>query len=83
MKSSTAPEFWEWFARLRPETQARARRTYELWLQNPRHPSLRFKKVGRFWSVRIDDGYRALGIDKDGVIIWFYIGPHDRYEQQI
>ena len=83
MKSSTAPEFWEWFARLRPETQARASKAYQLWHLNPRHPSLRFKKVGRFWSVRVADGYRALGVEKGGVIIWFYIGPHDRYEREI
>ena len=83
MKSSTAPEFWEWFARLRPETQARARRAYQLWLENPRHPSLRFKQVGRFWFVRVAAGYRTLGVEKEGAIIWFYIGPHDRYEEQI
>jgi hypothetical protein len=83
MNSSTAPEFWEWFARLSPERQDRARKAYRLWRANPRHPSLRFKKVGRFWSVRIDAAYRALGVERDGVIIWFYIGPHDRYERRI
>jgi hypothetical protein len=83
MKSSTAPEFWEWFARLRPETQERALKAYRLWRENHTHPSLRFKKVGRFWSVRIDDGHRALGVEKDGTILWFFIGPHDRYEGQI
>ena len=28
--------------------------------ENPRHPSLGFKKVGRFWSVRVGLSYRAL-----------------------
>jgi hypothetical protein len=52
MNSSTAPEFWKWFARLRPETQARDRKAYRFWRENHTHPSLHFKKVGRFRSVR-------------------------------
>jgi len=83
MNSSTVPEFWEWFARLRPEMQARARKAYRLWRENHAHPSLRFKKVGCYWSVRVSDGCRALGIEKNGAILWFYIGPHDRYEEHI
>ena len=42
---------------------------------------LRFKKVGRLWSVRISRGYRALGLFKDDTIHWFWIGPHDEYER--
>ncbi|MFL6569582.1 MAG: hypothetical protein ACJ8LI_10470 [Chthoniobacterales bacterium] len=83
MNSSTAPEFWEWFGRLSAEQQKRVRKAYRLWRSNPRHPSLRFKKVGRLWSVRVTDAMRALGVDKDGVIVWFYVGPHDRYERKI
>lgn len=29
---------------------------------NPRHPSLHFKKVGRFWSVRVGLHHRAIGV---------------------
>jgi hypothetical protein len=54
-----------------------------LWLADHWHPSLRFKKVGTYWSVRVDDNYRALGIERDGTILWFFIGPHDAYEGQI
>ena len=83
MNSSTAPEFWQWFARLRPETRERAQKQYRLWQQNHTHPSLRFKKVGRYWSVRVDDGHRALGIEDGGTIVWFFIGPHDEYQSRI
>jgi hypothetical protein len=83
MNSSTAPEFWKWFGRLPDKKQARARRAFRLWRRNPRDPSLQFKKVGKFWSVPIDDGYRALGVQHHDIIIWFYIGPHDRYETRI
>jgi hypothetical protein len=39
--------------------------------------------VGKFWSVRIDDNYRALGIEADGTILWFFIGWHADYEGRI
>jgi len=28
--------------------------------QDPRHPSLHFKKIDRFWSARVGAHYRAL-----------------------
>jgi hypothetical protein len=38
-----------------------AQKSYQLWKENPLHPSLHFKKVGKnLWSARITDGYRAL-----------------------
>jgi hypothetical protein len=54
-----------------------------LWLQNPQHPSLHFKKVGEFWSARVTDNYRALAIVKGNTAKWFWIGPHEEYERQI
>jgi len=83
MHSSVAPEFWERYNRLPPPVQARARKQYQLWLENHRHPSLHFKRVGPFWSVRVDDIHRALGLEKDGTILWFFIGRHDAYEEKI
>jgi hypothetical protein len=50
---------------------------------NPRHPSLQFKKAGRFWSVRASLGFRALAVLDGENYVWFWIGPHDRYIQII
>ncbi len=33
------------------------------------------------YSVRIDLDWRALGVLKQGVVIWFWIGPHSEYEK--
>jgi len=54
---------------------------YRLWLRNPHHPSVRFKKVGIYWSARITDDYRALGIAEGNTIVWFFIGPHAEYDR--
>jgi hypothetical protein len=81
MKSSTTPDFWLSFASLPAEIRARAKVTYRLWLLNPRHPSLQFKKTGAVWSVRVGRGYRALALLEAGTFFWFWIGTHDDYER--
>jgi hypothetical protein len=83
MHSSVAPDFWERYNRLPPAVQARARKQYALWMENHWHPSLHFKKVGPYWSVRVDDNHRALGIEKAGTMLWFFIGRHSDYEQHL
>lgn len=81
MNSSTTEGFRKRFAKLPPEAQKLARKAYRLWRNNPRHPSLHFKKVGNYWSARIDDDHRALGRMKDSTMYWFWIGNHDEYER--
>jgi hypothetical protein len=54
-----------------------------LWQAKPRHPSLRFKKVGQTRSIRIDGGYRALALLQDDTFHWFWIDDHDEYKQLI
>jgi hypothetical protein len=79
----TSPGFWECFARLPIETQELARANYELLKKDPRHPSLRFKKIGPYWSVRVGRKYRALGTDVADGILWGWIGSHADYDRLI
>ncbi len=83
MKSSTTTEFRSCFAVLPPDIRTRARRAFRLWPDNPRHPSLCFKKVGPVWAVRVGLGYRALALLRDDTFYWFWIGSHDDYERLI
>lgn len=80
-KSSTTPDFWASYAKLPLEIKRQARAAFRLWRVNPRHPSLRFKKVGAAWSVRIGGGHRALADFQGGIFYWFWIGTHDEYER--
>src|SRR5712691_7849443 len=41
MKSSTTPSFWRAYRSLPAEIQTEATKSYRLWKENPRHPSLR------------------------------------------
>ncbi|RMG67056.1 MAG: hypothetical protein D6710_11820 [Nitrospirae bacterium] len=79
----TTDEFWKAFSRLPQVIQERAKKQFELLKENPSHPSLHFKKVGKFWSVRISDFYRALALKDEDDYIWVWIGNHDDYEKMI
>ena len=76
-------DFWESCTELPRTIQRRVPQKFQLLQQNPRHPSLRFKKVGDLWAIRVSRGYRALAREEDGNFIWFWIGTHDEYERRI
>lgn len=79
IESRTTREFRDAFALLPEDVCRRAGRAYRLFRSDPRHPSLRFKKVdeeSNIYSVRIGLGYRALGVMQGSLIIWFWMGSH-------
>lgn len=63
--------------------QRLTRSKYDLLKENPRHPSLHFKQIDEFWSVRVGLHYRALGIGVDEGVLWFWIGPHAEYDRLV
>lgn len=75
----TDPSFWRLFQKLPASVQQTARRNFELLEANPRHPSLRFRNVGRYWSARVGVSYRAVAVRDGGDFVWFWIGGHDEY----
>ena len=83
MKHFASRAFWEAYDRLPKQVRDLADRNYVLLKENPRHPSLQFKRVGRFWSVRVGLRYRALATETDGDLIWFWIGSHADYDAMI
>ena len=74
-------KFWQYYATLPDEVQRLATANYELLKKDPRHPSLHFKKIGDFWSIRIGIHYRAIAIEENTNIVWFWIGHHSEYDQ--
>lgn len=44
---------------------------------------MHFKKVGPYRSVRVGIAYRALGVEHEDTVVWFWIGNHDEYERLI
>ena len=75
--------FWESLEKLPEDVQILARKNFSLLRANPQHPSLRFKKVGKFWSARVGLNHRALAVEDGNDFIWVWIGTHDEYQRII
>lgn len=81
MRHFASPAFWEKYGELPESVQELADKNYEKLKADPNHPSLHLKKVGRYWSVRVGRKYRALGVDVEEGILWFWIGTHAEYDK--
>lgn len=83
MTSRTTPEFWRRFYRLPKEVRRLARKNYFLWLNDPGHASLRFKRFKRGqWSARVGARYRAVGaFTAKNDFQWTWIGTHEDYNK--
>lgn len=83
MKHRASSKFWTRYRALPLTIQKLADRCFQLLRQNSQHPSLHLKKVGKFWSARIGLDYRAVAVESDDGLLWFWIGPHDAYSKLI
>lgn len=83
MRHRASSKFWRYRLLLPENIQRLADQSFELLKQNPRHPSLHFKKVGRFWSARVGIHHRAVAVESGNDIVWFWIGHHSEYDQII
>jgi hypothetical protein len=79
----TSDRFWKCHTKLPSPIQELAEFNFELLKNDPRHPSLHFKKVGKFWSARVGMGYRALAYEDGDDFIWVWVGTHDEYMRMI
>jgi len=78
-----SPDFWVCYKALPTSIQQLADGTFALLKADPRHPSLHFKKVGRFWSARVGLHHRAVGVEVPEGVLWFWIGTHAEYDRVI
>jgi hypothetical protein len=37
--------------------------------------------IGGFWSVRAGIHHRALGVEHENGVVWFWIGTHAEYDR--
>ncbi len=81
MTHRTTSRFWDLYRALPAAIQALADKNFELLKADPTHPSLHFKRIATLWSARVGAHYRALGVEREGDLIWFWIGHHRDYER--
>ncbi|HEV2552120.1 MAG TPA: hypothetical protein VGV17_00010 [Bosea sp. (in: a-proteobacteria)] len=83
MRHFASAAFWKAYRDLPPATRDAADTAYALLKSDPHHPSLRLKRVGPYWSARIGLRHRALAVDVEGGLLWFWIGNHAEYDRLI
>lgn len=83
MRHRATARFWECYDALPQEVQRLADRCYELLRQDPQHPSLHFRQIGRFWSARVGLHYRVLAVEDGDDLVWFWIGTHAEYDRLV
>ena len=83
MSHRAAPDFWSCYRALPAEVRGLADKSFTLLKSNPQHPSLHFKKVGRYWSARVGLHHRAVAVESPDGLLWFWIGAHDEYEKLV
>ena len=77
--SYTHPDFWKGYKKLQPDIQRLADNKFELFKDNPHHPSLGFAMKGNVWTVDVGCHHRAIGYREGNEIVWFWIGTHEEY----
>ena len=79
MRHRAVPDFWRCYESLPVEIQRAANKAFEILKKDPHHPSLRFKRLDKCWSVRVGLHYRALANEAPGGFVWYWIGSHADY----
>jgi mRNA-degrading endonuclease RelE of RelBE toxin-antitoxin system len=83
MKHFSSPAFWQHYRKLPENIRELADKNFKLLKQDSNHPSLHLKKVSQFWSVRVGRKYRALAVQVEEGLIWFWIGTHTEYDKLV
>ena len=80
-RSFAVPEFWKCYEKLPDHVRRLADKKFELFQQEPFHPSLGLKQKGQVWTVEIGRSYRAIALREEDDFHWFWIGSHETYNQ--
>ncbi len=83
MTHFASPEFWFHYRQLPNEVRELADQKFSILKCDPSHLSLRLKKVGQYWSIRVGLNYRALAKSRHEGLLWFWVGPHSEYDSII
>lgn len=83
MTHHATEDFWECYSALPEMVRQQADKSFELLKRDQQHPSLHFKKIGSFYSVRVGLSFRALAVKDGERMVWFWVGSHADYDKLI
>lgn len=79
LRSFLTPRFRKLYGGLPQGVQRLADQKYQLFQQDPFHPSLEFQAKGKVWTVAIGRSYRAIARRFGNDLHWVWIGSHEDY----
>ena len=80
-QSFASEKFWKLYRGLPREVQRLADKQYQLFREDPFHPSLHLKQIGEVWTARIGQSHRVIGYREGEVFNWGWIGSHEEYNK--
>ena len=83
MNHFASPAFWKLRQKLPLNIQQLADKSFSVLKKDPHHRSLHLKRVRKYWSVRIGLHHRALAVEVEEGLLWFWIGVHADYDKMI
>lgn len=83
MNHFASPAFWKLRQKLPKNIRQSADKSFALLKKDPDHSSLHLKRVRKYWSVRIGLRHRALAVEIEEGLLWFWIGTHAEYDKML
>jgi hypothetical protein len=85
VKSVASRNFWNLYHALPARVREEAKEAFRLFRQNAAHPGLSFERLRcdpESWSVRITQGFRAVGWKRQDTMVWYWIGSHADFDKK-
>ena len=83
MRHYASPAFWRCYRGLPDSIRTLADDAFARLKEDPRYPSLHFKRISDLWSARVGLHYRALAAEVEDGLVWFWIGSHADYDKLV
>jgi hypothetical protein len=81
LKHLASPAYWRCYEKLPTDIRNLADECFDLLKKNARHPSLHFKKIRNYGSVRVGLHYRAVAVEVPDGLLWIWIGTPSEYDR--
>jgi len=81
LRHFASADFWHCYRQLPKKVRRLADANYEILKADPSYPSLHFKRIGKYRTIRVGLHYRALAVEVPEGLLWFWIGSHAQYDK--
>ena len=80
-RSFASERFWKFCEQQPAEVQHLADKQFQLFNEDPFHPSLHLKQVREVWTARVGRSHRVIGYREGEIFRWGWIGSHEDYNK--